>query len=223
MSIFPNVPFAPGVPPLLRDTQAVFSKVVLMVSDAITILNMFLPPQWGLFKDGFPVVAADNVLSFDFRNDFSISTYPQEEGSFQSYNKVSNPFDVRLRFSIGGSESDRRSLLRSIAAIAGSLDLFDAVCPERIYPSVNVTHYDYRRTATNGLGLLVIDVWCTQVRVTGGAAFSNKDSTAIGAFGSSTTGGAVGVSTQQPSATTPIGVGNVQPTDAPTAIGISSS
>jgi hypothetical protein len=46
------------------------------------------------------------------------------------------------------------------------------VTPEQVYSSVNITHYDYRRTSTNGVGLLTVDVWGTQVRVTGDAAFS---------------------------------------------------
>jgi hypothetical protein len=68
----------------------------------------------------------------------------------------------------GGSD-----LLDSVAAIAGDLNLYNVRTPEATYADVNVVHYDYRRTARNGVGLIEVDVWVREVRVTGLSTFGN--------------------------------------------------
>lgn len=171
---FPNVPIAPGVPPLSRDPLIVIGTVQLLTQDAAGILSGF--PQWGIFLNGFPVVLADNVVSVDYKQDWTISDYPLEQGAFESYDKVAHPFECKVRFSAGGSVGNRQSFLNSIAAIAGNLTLYDIVTPEETYTSVNITHYDYRRTSINGVGLITVDVWAVQVRVTATASFQNVTS-----------------------------------------------
>lgn len=192
MPAFPNVPNVPGVPAVNRQPGAAIATTVLMVADALGLFG-FLTPPLGLYKDGTVVITADNVVSFDHKRDWALSTYPLEQGAFESYDKVQQPFDVRLRFSAGGSADDRQQLLDSIEAVANSLELFDAVTPEKIYRSVNVIHYDYRRESDRGAGLIVIDVWCQEVRVTATASFSNTQTPS----GASTVDGGV-VQTQAP-------------------------
>jgi hypothetical protein len=166
----PNVPQVPGVPPL-----ASFSKTVpaLLLQDAISFFGSFFAPRWGIFQDDFPVVVADNVVAFDYRQDFAVADYPLEAGAFESYNKVRAPFNLRFRFSAGGSLFGRQALLASIQAIDGSLDLFDGVTPEAVFPNINITHVDYHRTAERGTGLLVVDIFCLQMRVATAPAFTS--------------------------------------------------
>lgn len=183
----------PGLPPL--PASFVIPSVVLLAEDLVDLVIGQGVQQWGIFLDGAPVVVADSVVTFDYKQDWSVSTYPLEEGAFESYDKVNNPFDVRLRFACGGSVEKRQAFLQSLASIGPSLELFDAVTPDAIYTSVNVTHYDYRQTATNGVGLIQADVWLEEIRVTATADFS---------------------STQSPDGAAPVSGGNVQ-TQTPTA------
>ncbi len=169
----PDVPRLPGVPSLSSYASGV---VTLLVSDAVRGLLEWLNPKWGLYKNGIPVVVADSVATFGYKQDWVIADYPLEGGKFESYDKVFVPFNVQLRFASGGSVSVRQKLLSSIEAIAGSLETFDAITPERIYSSVNVMHYDYSRESSRGLGLLVVDVMLQQVRVAAAGAFSNTKS-----------------------------------------------
>lgn len=171
---FPDVPIAPGVPPLARAAGVVFDVISLLTQDAVSIFDSLGPQQWGLFLDGVPVITADSVVSFGYKEEWRIPTYPIEGGSFESYNKVQMPFDVRMRFATGGSIAEKEAFLASVAAVIGSLDLFDAVTPEMVYQSVNPVHYDYNRTASNGVGLLVVDLWCEQVRVTASSQFTDS-------------------------------------------------
>lgn len=168
MSLIPGLPGLPSI-------VTVFSDIPLLVSDAVNLLGLGAP-QWGLFQDGFPVVVAENVVAFDFREDWRISKAPLEGGAFTSYNKVQIPFGIVFRFSAGGSAANRQALLESIEAIIGSLDLFDAVTPEKTYSSVNPTHRDYHRSAENGQGLLVVDLHCELVNESVESEFGNTQS-----------------------------------------------
>ena len=44
--------------------------------------------------------------------------------------------------------------------------------PEQTYESANVVGYNYRRTSTNGLGMLLVEIMLNEVRVTATADFS---------------------------------------------------
>lgn len=164
--VFPNVPDVLGVPALPRDPLAVASSVVLMTADTLISYGAGLTPAWGLYLNGLPMIMCDTVTMMEYKRDWAIADYPVEEGSFASYDKVNIPFTSRVQFAAGGSAINRQALLDSIAAIAGDLKLYDVVTPEVIYPSVNVQRYNYQRTATNGVGLLLVDVYLVEVRVT---------------------------------------------------------
>lgn len=176
MPLFPIVPFVHGVPAVYRNAANIINTATVLTQDILTAISFFTQQNnWGIYLDGIPVVTADNVPSFDFKRSFVVSDYPIEPNGFETYNKVSQPFECRIRFSAGGSELDRQALLDSVDFICDDLNLYDFVTPEATYNSVNVTHYDYRRTATNGAGLLVVDVWGKQIRVEATADFSSTN------------------------------------------------
>ena len=135
-----------------------------MADDLTTLLGLFAP-QWGVFLDGAPVIIADTVADLEYRQEWTISDYPTEDGAFQSFNKVQVPFQGRVRFLAGGSMAARETLLASIEAIAGDLNLYDIATPERVYVNANVIRYDYRRVAQDGVSLLAVDVSLQEVRL----------------------------------------------------------
>ena len=188
---------ANGIPPLLNNL--IISIPNLLSADVLIGLPSF-GQQWGVFFGGVPIIIFDTFVSIDYRQTWNISDYPVERGGFESYNKVYTPFETRVRFASGGSEANRTALLASIAAISGTLQLYTVVTPEAIYQSVNVKHYDYHRTATNGVGLLTVDLWLEEVRETvsetstttagtnGGGGGNGVDGTAQGAQGETNAG-----------------------------------
>jgi hypothetical protein len=145
---------ANGLPALPSDVN-VFSDVVLLVADIVSILSS-AAPQWGIYLDGEPVVVADNVVAFGFKKGARISKYPQEQGTFASYNKVAIPAEPRLKYSTGGSVADRQAFLDSIDPLVSDTNLYDVVTPEVTYSGYNVINYDYPRTADHA-GLITVD------------------------------------------------------------------
>lgn len=192
----PNVPQAPGVPALSGPARAQ-NTIILAASDVASVIKQFLPPQWGLFNNGAPAFSlipglgtiggalvngaiqllgggGQSIGEVEFRLDHRISTAPQEEGAFLSYNKVSTPFEGRVTYIVSGITAIQRGLfLAAVKTMQDSLTLLSLVMPEYSYPSCNVKHHDFRRTAAKGVSKIEVDIWVEEVRITGTAAFSS--------------------------------------------------
>lgn len=210
----------PGVPSLAVAVD--FGPVSLALTDNLAGLGSPFT-QWGIYKNGAPVIVFDTVLNFDFKRDWSLATHPIEGGGFADYNKVAIPYSAHIKFAAGGSRENRAALIQSVANIAGSLELYEVVTPEVVYPRVNVQHYDYSRAAGNGVGMIVIDVWLLEVRITSssGGSSSASDNAPPGSAAvptsSSPTGGNSNV--QAPSGAYPVNGGTVE---APTVTSLPS-
>src|SRR6185503_12839257 len=132
----------------------------VMTKDAAGVSSSNAPSQWGIFKDGQPVIKGtkgSGVSSFEYKKDWNLPDFKQERGAFQSYDKVELPYDVSFKFIAGETVANRRALLESVEAIDGSLDLFDAVTPEKTYTSCNIDHVDYTRSRDGGLGVIAVE------------------------------------------------------------------
>jgi len=175
MSIqYPLVPVAPGVPNILRKQGSIVAAGVMLLKDAVSAY-LSAPTEWGIFQNGKSVLISDSVVSVDYRKEWHISDYPIEQGNFESYNKVRMPYDARITFSKGGTDSDRNEFLTTIESISASLELYDVVTPEFTYVNANISHFDYRRTSINGVGLLAVTIWLQEIRATAASAFSKVE------------------------------------------------
>jgi len=223
---YPDLPVAPGAPPVLRAPGNLQNTIVSTVSDIVRITNLFFPPQWGLYTyAGTPVLTAsaglsptnllaiNNVVSVnglsrafsgdaasvygvEFKRTKRISSAPQEQGAFLSYNKVAEPFQGRVLYLQGGTDDDRNSFLAQVDQALNALTLFLLVMPDFTYPNINVVDYSYQRTSRNGMTLLRVEVQVEEVRVVGTSQFTQ---------------------TATPSGAQPVSSGTVQPQPPPPA------
>ncbi len=169
---FPDVPDYPGVPSLPRDLHSVLTTVFTALTG--DLLDALLPDQWGIFdENGASVVDFDSFVSFDGKKDYRISNFPIEGGDFRAYNKVEQPGEYRVSLSCGGSVSDRSNFLSDVAILCDSITVYDVVTPEVTYSGVNATGFDYRRTATAGAGLIVVDITLEEVRQSATSQLTN--------------------------------------------------
>lgn len=184
---FPNVPKLPGVPQLPR--SPIFPAAPPRVVSAVIALGrlwqaLFTQPVWGIFKhereqpateDGIetvtvvgertPVVVPDSFLEFGYRNEFSVSDYPVQDGGFASYDKVANPYEAFVRMSKGGSQQDRKAFLDQIDAIVGTLDFYDIITPEKTYLKVNVLRHEISRRGNRGAFFFTeVDLYFREIR-----------------------------------------------------------
>lgn len=174
---FPNVPALPGVPTLLRAATGAALPAVngLLINAGLGALALGLaPPAWGVFDDsGAPVAIADTVLAFEYHGGSRISDYQQEEGAFESYNKVQLPYAARVVLKCGRSEQDRAIFLSSLEDAKRSTDFYSIVTPEIVYNNANITDLSYRRETRNGATAITVELNIEEVRVTATAAFAD--------------------------------------------------
>lgn len=146
--------------------------VSLLFADSPAIGTIFGPPQWGIYdQGGAPVIAvdaaamveADAVAAVQYARDYRVPDYAQEQGSFETYNKVQSPFSAQVSFWISQS---RFEFLAAVEAACASLDLYVVVVPEWSYPSANLIHYSFNRDVRQGVTLIRVDVWLKEIRVT---------------------------------------------------------
>ncbi|MFL9904278.1 hypothetical protein PQR71_40175 [Paraburkholderia fungorum] len=166
---------ANGIPALLGKVANVANTASLLVSDAKLVLGMFAGPKWGVFNaDGSIALRPDSIISVDAKREWSVPNYPQEQGAFQTYNKVMLPLDTNIRMTKGGTDNDRYQFLITLSTLSKSLKTFKIGMPEgQVIANVTIVRFDFRRTSTNGVGLLTVDVALREVLTAPSPAFTN--------------------------------------------------
>lgn len=174
--VTPLMPAFPGVPTLINGTPT--GAIAALAFTGLASLGGAFQQTWGIFSTGgAPILEADSVFAVEFMQDFRISDYPQEQGAFESYNKVQVPFQAKVTFALN---QDRESFLQGIFAQLYSLQLVTVVTPEISYPSANLIHCGYRRTARDGVTLILVEVWVEEVRISTTSAAGGGPATASG-------------------------------------------
>lgn len=178
-SLYPVVPQALGVPALLRSgAQLLDTRTLgfLGVSSAINQLIGAPLVEWGVFDSSGNFIADyDSVFAVGYVNDSRVSDYPVEQGQFASYNKVHNPFDVRVTLKCGGSEDRRALFLAKCEAARKSLAGYMVVTPETTYENVNFTGIRWERTGDGGATLLTVELVGREIRsTTAKASYSDQ-------------------------------------------------
>lgn len=120
-----------------------------------------VPPKWGVFDADTQkqVLFPDSVLEFGYRKEYRVSTFPIQGGSFANYNKVTQPWEIQLKFSKSGSVTDRQKLLQNIEALIESLAICDIRVPEGTYYNCNAYRFEVSRRGAQGA------FWLTEVEV----------------------------------------------------------
>lgn len=175
-SLYPLVPKAAGVPNVLRSGAQLLDTLTLGylgIGDALADVIGTEPTRWGVFdSNGGKLADYDSVVAIDYRNDSKISDYPVESGGFASYNKVDNPYDVRVTLACGGSDDRRAAFLAAVQSARRALQLFTVLTPDATFQSCNIETLDYTRRITEGANMVYVQLGLREVRQTANAAYS---------------------------------------------------
>jgi hypothetical protein len=167
---FPNVPNVAGVPALIRKAGPALNAIGTLshINNVVErLLGGQIEETWGVFDAaGQEALTPETFLGIDYKNAYRLMDYPLEQGAFETYNKVANPFDAAISMAMGGTRDDREKFLSAVDVLVKSLDLFTIVTPEVTYQSVNLERYDYRRENRNGTHIIIVNLYFREVRVT---------------------------------------------------------
>lgn len=163
---FPNVPNVPGVPAIAR-SLTVPTSITGLIGFAEGLLTDFLAAQWGIYDDsGVPALLPDSFLEVHFKNDERQADYPMEQGTFASFNKVSTPFDCRVKMSVGSDIISRTAFLAQCDSMLKSTNLYTVITPEASYQNASLVNVLYGRTQRSGVTLIIVELWFQEVRNT---------------------------------------------------------
>lgn len=109
-------------------------------------------------------VQFDGIMDIDVKNESKVLTSPIEKSSFAAYNKVETPLDVAIT---GASQQDgatQSAILDALNKLVSGAELVDIVTPTAVYLKMTLESYSYKRTATDGASLLVVELHAIEVR-----------------------------------------------------------
>ena len=109
-------------------------------------------------------VQFDGIMDIDVKNESKVLTSPIEKSSFAAYNKVETPLDVVIT---GASQQDgatQSAILDALNKLVSGTELVDIVTPTAVYLKMTLESYSYKRTATDGASLLVVELHAIEVR-----------------------------------------------------------
>ena len=140
-------------------SKEVISNIGLSTGGALLINGVF-GKKWGVFNEfGIPIVLADSFGGMTYDAGSSISKYPVEQGSFNSYNKVNNPSMATVTLHKGSGGVTGRSLfLTQLEALLKSTLSFHVITPEYVYMNYQIIGINHARTAQDGATLVTVNL-----------------------------------------------------------------
>lgn len=208
VSPFPYIGRLPGVPQLARALNFLIPPLLQLFPPAKPQAlwhAVKAAPQWGIYDEDLnKVVDPDSIWNFDYRSEARISSYPVQNGEFNSYNKVDVPFETSVHMVKGSTLEERATFLNDCQNIKESLDLFTIATPERSYLGCNVTRFMVTRRETRGAFFVEVELFFEQIQEIS-AQYSASETQA-----SST------ANAQKPASQPPVNQGYTQPTNVGT-------
>lgn len=207
---FPNVPQLPGVPQLVRSAASVPQPALGVAIQPPGPPGLLwrasqVAPVWGVFDAaGNQVITPDSVLVFNYRKEYSVSDYANQDQAFASYNKVAHPSESIMRFIKNATLGERSTFVTDCETVADSINLYTVITPERTYLNFNAIRHEMNRREKNGAYSIEADMFFREIRIVQGQY--------------DTTGAAVSptANAKDPGAVPPVSLGIVQP-QAPSA------
>lgn len=172
--------------PTIPDQTVVITEPLLTADDA-SVSNRAALYRYGIFLNGAIVLEPDTFVGYGFSNNSLVPQYPQENGAFQSYNKVDTPFNLRIRVAKGGSTTDVAAFIDAAESLvkASNLNLYSVITPERTYNSVTVVKVTHDHKPDSGANMVTMDIEFLEIRNSATAQYTNTASpTSSGSFSS---------------------------------------
>ncbi|CDH33917.1 phage baseplate protein [Xenorhabdus bovienii] len=160
----PDLPKMPDIPKWKGIPNAALDAGISLGGAAL--INTLFGNYWGIFNQyGIPLLLADNVISLQYQNQYRVVSAPIENGSFATYNKVSDPYKVTVQLTKGsGGTLERGAFLAQLEILAKSTLKFHVVTPEFVYTNAAIVGYDLAREAKDGATLIKVNVHLEEIR-----------------------------------------------------------
>ncbi len=178
------------------------TSLVTLLAEAGDVVGIDLlnpgSSQWQILDSttGSIIITPDTVPRFEFKGSRQISDYPVEQGAFDTYNKVAEPYEIRmlmtcsglnyaqsafnaLGLNIGASYMDRSDFIDSLEYMLDTTDTFSIVTPDKTYENANLVSFDYKKETRENAVMLVVNAVFHEVRQATGSLYTNSLSPSV--------------------------------------------
>ena len=129
------------------------------------ILTDFLSRNKGwIVKGQTAAVDFNSMQEFSAEKSSRLPDEPIEKGSFATYNRIIEPRAITCRLSIEGGASKLQSAIDRLTDLCENNETITLTTPEQSYKNMMLESFDYRRDATNGRGVLFVDLRFKELR-----------------------------------------------------------
>jgi hypothetical protein len=129
------------------------------------ILTDFLSRNKGwIVKGQTAAVDFSSMQEFSAEKSSRLPDEPIEKGSFATYNRIIEPRAITCRLSIEGGASKLQSAIDRLTDLCENNEKITLTTPEQSYKNMMLESFDYRRDATNGRGVLFVDLRFKEIR-----------------------------------------------------------
>jgi len=129
------------------------------------ILTDFMSRNKGWIVRGqSAAVDFNSMQEFSAEKSSRLPDEPIEKGSFATYNRIIEPRAITCRLSIEGGASKLQSAIDRLTDLCENNETITLTTPEQSYKNMMLESFDYRRDATNGRGVLFVDLRFKEIR-----------------------------------------------------------
>ena len=129
------------------------------------ILTDFLSRNKGWIVRGqSAAVDFNSMQEFSAEKSSRLPDETLEKGSFATYNRIIEPRSISCRLSVEGSASKLQSAIDRLTDLCENNETITLTTPEQSYKNMMLESFDYRRDATNGRGVLYVDLRFKEIR-----------------------------------------------------------
>lgn len=104
------------------------------------------------------------VFDISVRAGGSVVSGAVEQGSFTSYNKVTEPLEIEATLTFSGTDTYLQSTLANLVKLKNSVTVFNIITPTQEYENFTLQNYDYSQTRENGRGVLYVKATFIEIK-----------------------------------------------------------
>lgn len=122
-------------------------------------------PQWMIHDDESGIDLIFSALfSIDYTQETKVIHAPTET-AFVAYNKVLAPKELSMQACIRQKDTnDMGKFTRVLGLLADSTRIVSVITPERTYPSLNITSFNFSRNHDDGVDQIIFDFKFIEVK-----------------------------------------------------------
>lgn len=115
-------------------------------------------------EGGGQLVQFTSVISVDVLNEGQALSYPIEEGSFMSYNKVQSPLDIQVTLAKMGLPFEFADILKTLDKYQAEALKLMVVTPSAFFDSMTLESYAHRHDQRRNSNMLTVDLHLIEVK-----------------------------------------------------------